>query len=224
LSRYLAVYTAIFGNDERGSLRLHEPAVIRDGVDYVCFTDREDIQSTPGWRVRRSPTPAANPRMEARRHKILAHTFFPDHEVTFWLDSRYQLLGDPLELAQRLIGGWDQECVALRHPHRSSLVLEAEAIIDRRKADREPIERQLAHYVGSLGFGKVMPALTSSGWLLRKLTDRTRAFNTTLWAELTKWGHPRDQMAIDFAAHEVGLKIQYACGDYQDNPYARWVP
>jgi hypothetical protein len=30
-------------------------------------------------------------------------------------------------------------------------------------------------------------------------------------------------MAIDFAAREVGLKIQYACGDYRDNPYAKWM-
>ena len=87
----VVVYTAIIG----GYDTLNEPLVKPDGVDFVCFTDREMESET--WEIRKvTPLYDDNTRT-ARKYKVLPHRWFPEYDYAIWQDGNFQVVGEFLE-------------------------------------------------------------------------------------------------------------------------------
>ena len=63
----IVVYTSIFG----GYDNLIDDQLQMEGVDYICFTDR-DIKSDT-WDVRKSTAVYSDPTRNARKYKVLPH-------------------------------------------------------------------------------------------------------------------------------------------------------
>ena len=90
-----SIYAIIGGYDT-----LNEPLVKPDGVDFVCFTDRDMESET--WEIRKvTPLYEDNTRT-ARKYKVLPHRWFSDYDVSIWLDGNKIIQGDILNYVEQL--------------------------------------------------------------------------------------------------------------------------
>ena len=92
------IYTAIIG----GYDTLVEPDYKPDGWDFVCFTDR-DLKSDT-WEIRKTLPLYTDNTRTARKHKLLAHRLFPNHEYSLWIDGNIKVRNDVNELLGHLDG------------------------------------------------------------------------------------------------------------------------
>src|SRR6056300_1141544 len=84
----IAIYTSIFG----GYDDLIDHQYQMDGVDYICFTDR-DLESET-WKVIKS-TPIYNePNRNAKKYKILPHRYLKDYDYSIWIDGNIKVISD----------------------------------------------------------------------------------------------------------------------------------
>lgn len=204
------VYTAVLGETDT----LRDPSFLAPGVKYSCFTDRP--LTTSSWQ--RVEIPTARDSVTAARHvKIMSAP--PEADFTLWIDSAFRLEVDPVIFAPLLLRA---DLLAFRHPWCSTLEDEICEISGRGLVPEAVLKNQLSDY-SQAGFPSDTPH-SSTGFLVRRNDLRTRTFNRTWWAELTRHGHPRDQMSFDYAAWRCGMRIHYLEGQYRDNPYATWGP
>jgi len=121
LDRRVCIYTALFGEHDW----LRSPAYIPDGVDFLCFSDRPRRAS--GWKVIIRDPGMGNPALDNRRLKILPFDELQAYDASLYVDANTLFLGDPLLLFQRWLEG--SPFVAWRHPERSDIYAECEAIL-----------------------------------------------------------------------------------------------
>ena len=212
----LTVYTAIFQNSDE-QLYLKTPTVVNPSIRYVCLTDTNVASDV--WDVRRVVVTERSPRRMARRCKVLFHKYLEPCDASLWVDSRFRLTSDALSLWNS-VSHENCDIWALVHPDRSNLRDEADTIIQLGKDDKHTVDAQLARY-GEQCFGPQLPALTSTGFLLRRHSWRTRWMSELWWDEISNGSH-RDQLSIDYAACKSLMEIRYLQGHYRDNPYALW--
>ena len=175
------VYTAVFG----GYDELHEPRVRTPGVQYICFTDNPYLK-TKTWTIRYCP-PTADPMLQAKRIKILAHETL-DCDVSLWIDGRVKL--------HDLNGLFDRcraDVAAPRHPYRTCIYEEAAFCQRVGRGDPARIATATARY-------RTMGHPENSGlWLgsviFRKHSPETAAFNKEWWREVQS-GTSRDQLSL----------------------------
>ena len=208
----MVVFTAVIGQTEA----LQSPWVIGRNVRYLCFSD-QPVQVPPYEWV---PVEAGDdtPRRASRRVKILqAHPILQSADLTLWHDASYRLTRDPHWAVKRLAAA---DIVAMRHPRRATIELEALAIARYGYVTVDQAEANVARYRAE-GFDG---GLTSAGLLGRHRSDRIDAFNALWWQESQdQWGG-RDQGSIDYAAWKTGASITYIPGTVKANQYAAFRP
>ena len=199
------IYTAIFGDYD--ALR----PVAWPGR-FVCFTDKT-IQ-VDGWETIVVPERRfSGPMREARMFKLLAHQWFPEVEMSLWLDGNVELLVAPEQIFAFL---QDADIAMCRHPTSKTLADEAALIIRLGKADAGQVERQLARYDASLAVG-------ATAWLVRRHTEAAKALNEMWWSELT--AHTlRDQLSLPCCLEHLGIKTKHVDVDLYDNKLMRIHP
>ena len=98
------IYTCLTG----GYDALREPAVLRDGWDYVCFTDAPGSGRKGAWELR--ALEGADAQAASRRPKLLPHRYLPDYDVSLYLDSNIEIRDeafyDALEACLEEGGAW----------------------------------------------------------------------------------------------------------------------
>ena len=197
-NRRLVVYTAIF--DAYDALR--QPGARFDGVDYVCFSDR-DIAEPGCWQIRSLDYFHCNPRRAARYAKTNPHICFPDHEWSLWIDGSVAINIDPLELLAEY--GDQGAMFAYRHPDRETLAQEAEAIVGAALDDEAIVRVQLARCL-ERGLPPDAP-LHETNVLLRRHHEPAIVAHSKAWFAELQRGSLRDQMSFDYAAWSVGQEI-----------------
>jgi hypothetical protein len=214
----IAVFTARIGPDADP---LQEP-VAAPGVEYFCATD-QPIPPTSRWRPLQVDREQDDPVWTARRFKILLHRTVdqvaPDVDAYLWIDAAYALRVDPHVLLPAILRG---DLAVLPHPHRQSIIAEAEELLRRHKpphVSRDLLDRQIDRYLGERYPDET---LSSTGLLVRRRDRRTAKFNERWWTELCAHRHTRDQMSFDYAAWKSGLGVVNLEGHYRANPYAIW--
>lgn len=206
----VVVYTTVLGTTD--PLR---PCLPRPGVRYLVFADR-DVHVVP-YTCIRVDVGALGARLASRQLKILAnHPALLESPVTLWHDAAFQLRCHPLTLAQQSLNGHD--VVAFRHPHRTQIADEAEAIAKLGYMPAAVLQAQVASYTAA---GFTQSAITSTGFCLRRRTPAVEAWQAVWWAEVAQWGW-RDQMSVDYALWRTGQSVTYIPGHYRDNPHAHW--
>lgn len=208
----LTVFTAILGKTDP----LLRPTIVVPGVRYICLSDRahgmapyEDVLVDAS---------ELGVQLTSRRLKILAdHPALDSPDVLLWHDAAFRMDCNPIQLAAVTFKG-EVDVLAFKHPHRTQIEEEAQAIARQGWVPRETLISQVATYRDE-GFRQTM--ITSTGFCLRKMTPQVVAFNRFWWEEVRKWGW-RDQMSVDYAIWKTGVHLQYIPGHYRDNVYARW--
>jgi hypothetical protein len=212
----LTVFTTLFGRTDH----LYPPLTSNPRIRYCCFTDYQHTQAIPApYLPIYVDSSRLGPALTSRQIKILAdHPALDDPDVTLWHDAAYEILVDPYAVAKLALRGDD--ILAMRHPHRSSIVDEAAVIARLGYMPADVLARQVAAYRAA-GFVDQQRCITSTGYCIRRMSEPVRAFNRRWWAEVERWGW-RDQMSIDYALWHTNLRVTYISGHYRDNPYAQW--
>jgi hypothetical protein len=194
----IAVYTSIMG----GKDELLEPAVVENGVDYVCFTDDAKITSNV-YDVRHIIHQTSCPNLAAKEYKFFPHRFLPHHRITVWIDGSHTPVKPIVPLAHSAL---HTETIALfAHPERDCLFDEAEACIAAGREDPDKLKQQVDVYKKA-GMPK-HHGLARGGIIFRR---KVSALNKTMqlwWDHAVEYSR-RDQISFPFVAWKTGLNYE----------------
>jgi len=99
------IYTAIFGDYE--GLLPQKPIA---GWDFVCFTDNTSLKAFP-WQIRLIEPPVPGDYTRSNRYlKINPHLFFPDHEISIFVDGNVLVVGNLDRLIKTVLRDHTMPC------------------------------------------------------------------------------------------------------------------
>jgi hypothetical protein len=208
----IIVYTALFGNIDP----LWAAAPHKTQARFVVFTDtvRQEVGQWGGNPPRLSGGAQARParweqrvapaeygaRRTARYYKCNPHLFFPDADVSIWVDSNVRLRLTPEQAVARWL---KHDLATFKHPDRDCVYREARACVKMRKDDRAILEGQAAVY-RAVG----MPArwgLAETRVVIRRHTAAIAQLNDAWWQEIVHYSQ-RDQIAFPFTCWRLGTR------------------
>ena len=210
----IVVYTAIFGGyDAPPAVTAPDPA-----IDYLLFTDDTSEPPPAPWRLCPMPRMFVDPQRDARRVKVLAHSFLPGHDLSVWIDGSCELLGFKAVDAEALIG--DHDIAAPQHRSRRCVYDEADAVLNLRYDSPVRVRRQMEWY-RSEGFPTAFGLHTTAFLLRRHLTAGCRAFLDRWWDQISNHSK-RDQLSFDYVRWRLEARVNSLPIRYTDNPLFRW--
>lgn len=215
----IVVYTSIFGEYD-GLL----PQKRIKGLDYVCFSD-SDPKATP-WEVRKIAASSVDPVRCAKEHKILPHRFFPDYEISIWIDGNFLVERDPGPLIEAALS--DKNMAMFNHNRtlgdsRDCIYDEFKSIVrlseDAGKAigDPEVMKKQIERYRKE-GYPEHNGLINGGVLLRRHHADDVKRTMERWWEEICQ-GSRRDQLSFNYAAWKEGTLYTLIDDNIRDN---RW--
>jgi hypothetical protein len=220
----VVIYTAVFGKFPD---KLYPPDNIPGNVPCYAFVDGvKKPTKRDGWTCLPAFWEhATNPRLRARRHKILAHEIFPVYDYTLWVDGCLTPKTDPHELIERYLVNAD--IAVFRHMQRGCLYRELEACIKLKKDDPGVMRRQVRRYRGE-GY-PYNNGLGETTALLRRHNSTVvpgdhvsvNTFSRAWWEELRS-NSVRDQLSFDYLIWKYKLKYNTFEGVRPNSPYFYW--
>lgn len=135
----IVVYTAITGNYDR----LKAPLFVDDNLHYICYTNNPSIKSKI-WNVEFIKNDNMDNVHLARYIKINPHLFFPEYEVSIWVDGKYQIKDDLREYILRYQK--QSSILCFPHPEQSCVSDELAACILWKKGNKKNMIIQVADY------------------------------------------------------------------------------
>lgn len=209
------VYRALVGGYEQ----LREEDVARDSdLPFICFTDDPDLTSDT-WQV--EVVPPRLPRdatRSARALKILGHPLLDDYDETLWVDNTVALKVAP----DALFDEWlvDADVAAPLHSYRTSVLGEAEAVLDLGRDDFSRVYEQLTHYLAD--GGEVLQENPHwTGMLARRRTAPTAAAMTGWWEDVLRYSR-RDQLSFVPNVRRHGVRLASLPIDSHGSAWHEW--
>lgn len=196
------VYTAIADNYD--FLR-PVPKNLRGRLEFVCFSNqRYRGGRRKGWEIRDLISLASDPIRACRFVKVSPHEFFPEYEISLWLDGNISFNEGLLSCLKNFHEG-KEKIVGVKHPTRNCIYAEARECVRLKKDIEEVIEEQVL-LIDKHGFPEGF-GLTETNILFRKHLD------SSVTAMMNEWWHwiegmsKRDQLSFDFVRwkHQVGM-------------------
>lgn len=210
-----AVYRALVGGYEQ--LREEEVAHESD-LPFICFTDDPDLTSET-WQVEvvapRLPRDATR---SARALKILGHPLLDDYDETLWVDNTVALRVAPDDLFDEWLA--DADVAAPLHSYRTSVLAEAEAVLDAGLDDFSRVYEQLTHYL-SEGGALLQENPHWTGMLARRRTDATAAAMTAWWEDVLRYSR-RDQLSFVPAMRRQSVRLASLPIDSHTSAWHEW--
>ena len=215
----VVVYTAIIG----GYDTLTEPLVTPDGVDFICFTDR-DIKSDV-WEIRKVLPLYEDNTRTARKYKILPHRFLSQYDISIWVDGNETVVGDVNKLLEKFLT--DKNMAVYNHmscwDKRDCVYKEAHAIFDlgnnnnNWKDSPSIIQKQIKRYADD-GY-PLNNGLIVSGVVLRKHNEGDIIKCMERWWEELKYGSKRDQLSFNYSAWKCNTRFNWINQDIRNDGY-----
>lgn len=177
----MKVYTAICG----------KYPIARDDIE--CFGDDGIFQ---------------RPLMEAKRYKVLPHTFFAD-DVTIWLDGNVWLNQEPQVVADALLG--DADIALMQHPYRETVWQEFGALGEQKRFRipwlQDQLKAQEAAY-REAGLPDDAP-LYECTVLIRRNNEPVNRLMDAWWSQICRWQW-RDQVSLPYVLWKYGAGVKVA--------------
>ncbi len=190
------VYTAITGNYDT----LKEPLFEADGLTYVCITDNPDIKSKV-WNIESIKNSRLDHIHLARHIKMNPHHYFPEYEVSIWVDGKYQIMDDLRTYAAKYQGHSDILCFP--HPERNCICDETAACIFAGKGDKKEMIIQVSQYLRE-GY-PVNSGLYETGCLVRNHNHDNVKLLMNQWEEEIMKHSYRDQLSFPYICWKNGF-------------------
>ena len=172
-----------------------------------------------GWQVRPAVWLHKNPRLRARRHKLLPHQLFPKADYSLWMDGCLQLLEDPRNLVEKYLRYHD--ICLFDHMQRNCIYQEAEACRRLRKDNAEVLRKLVLRYRAE-GYPEHR-GLAETTAVLRRHSEDVRKLNEEWWEELRNHSI-RDQMSFDYVMWKLGMEYMTFEGTRTNSPHFKWTP
>lgn len=207
----MIVYTAILGKYDE----LKEPTFISDSIDYVCFTDNREIRSKH-WNIKYvSLENETNLPLAVRRFKFFPHKYFPDNEISVWVDGKFAIQDDLREYIKAYLG--ESHILFFPHPERNCIYKEGEECIRSGKGNPQDIRMQLDYYK-KLGY-PAENGLIEGGCIVRRHREQdVQNIMELWWREINKYSQ-RDQLSIPYLCWKEGFRYDLSDLDINKNKY-----
>ena len=191
------IFTAVTG----GYDDLPPPGFFPPNCDFVAFSDRP-IQ-VDGWKVLPLNYQHPDPAKSARFVKLHPHLYFPDHEVSLWIDGNVRMIGDVGVFVDALPS--DGVMGTFVHPLRDCIYDEGMECLEFLKDDEAIVCRQLDFYreqgiPDSLG-------LWETNVVVRRHNDARCIELMTAWWREVENGSRRDQLSLPVVQRRLGIPI-----------------
>ncbi|MBO4456426.1 MAG: DUF616 domain-containing protein [Butyrivibrio sp.] len=190
------VYTVITGDYDH----IREPETGESGLSYILLTDKEKPGYTGKWEVRLIDNPENLDSVRFSRYpKMLPHIFFPDYDYSVYVDGSIVIKKD----MRSFIDTYRRDSGMLCFPHFSSNSIEdeAELLVERGKADKEVLDKQIEDYKKS-GYSS-RGYIAELGCIVRDHRDEAlKKVMQDWWDEYMAYDHKRDQMSFDYVCQK----------------------
>ena len=209
------VYTCLFGYSEAFADQHYE----KDGhTDFICFTDDDSLRSDM-WTFRYVDPGLLGPVRTAKMMKIMAHRFLRGYEASIYLDNTVRMVAPYSETFARLERS-DNSMITFRHPWRSCVYKEAEAVKDAGYDDPAIIDAQMKHY-RSIGYPE-NAGLIFGGFQARRHNEPALASVMLQWFLQVCLYSYRDQLSFNVVARQFGFVPDYFAGDQTNGHTIIW--
>lgn len=137
----IVVYTAIFNNYDW----LKDPFVVSKDIDYICFTDNENLKSKV-WTIKVVDTQGKNPSIMNREIKLLyPYSVLSDYDYSLYVDGSIMIKGDIMDFLSPYLA--DRPLLMnFKHPNNNCIYKEMDKLIAK-GWNRDVLERQYQTYV-----------------------------------------------------------------------------
>jgi hypothetical protein len=195
----VVIYTAIAGGMDR--LQTHRK--INDSFDYVIFTDDKNIEADWARVIHVSPKPDSN--RLAKAFKVLPHRYFPNYDVSVWIDGSIQIVGELEGIIKVALTG--QDISFFRHYERNCIYEEVKACVKQRKDDPKTMHKQIQRYKKA-GYPDNHGLIMGGVIIRRHNKAAVKKAMECWWTEINN-GSKRDQLSFNYIAWRESLKFQY---------------
>lgn len=210
-----AVYTCLFGYSESFADQRYE----KDGqTDFICFTDDRRLRSD-FWTFRYVDPRLLGPVRTSKMVKILAHRFLAGYESSIYADNTVRMAAPYQEIFAQLERSANP-MIVFRHPWRSCVYAEAEAVKNARYDDPAVIDGQMKHY-RSIGHPE-NAGLIGSGFQARRHNDPVLVAVMLQWFLQVCLHSYRDQLSFNVVARQLGFEPDYFAGEQTDGKTIIW--
>ena len=209
------VYTCLFGGHEDLN---DQPVSAGSSWDFVCFTDRSDLESQT-WKIRKISTQGLDSPRESRRPKLLPHRFLGEYDHSLYIDNSMVLKRLPEEIFQSC-GANDTPFCCLKHPERDCTYDEAELVIQLQMDDEERVREQMDFYQ-SRGLPR-HAGLVAGGFLLRHHNNEQVIAHGEDWFSHVLRFSKRDQLSFQFNSRRHELSYKAIDADVFSNDLFQW--
>ena len=202
----VVVFTAQFGRFDV----VMPPSAEFPGATFVVLTD-ERLRVPEPWTVRHVTLPLGltDPRLKNRWCKMHASELLADFDVSIYVDTHVQVVGDLRPLLDEFIRSGASLGI-LRHPHSHSVEQEVERSLRTGRISEEDHTsnwaRQLERHRVN-GFTDDLGVYYATVVMRRHRSPLLRELEDAWWLELTQ-GVLRDQVALPFALWRTGVPHQ----------------
>lgn len=187
----IVVYTANIGKYDI----LPEPLVQDDRIDYVCFTDDAEYRSA-SWHVEHVKNESGDAPLETRKYKFFPDRYFPEYEISVWVDSKFQIVGSLFEYVEHHAKTRPMLCFP--HPVRNDIYEEAATCVKLDKVPILDISRQILHYYDE-GFPK-NSGMIEGGCITRLHHDASVKHVMQQWWHEINLFTRRDQISFPYVS------------------------
>ena len=195
----LAVYTALTGSYDT----LRQPECVREGADYVCFSDDVREEKIGSWHIRPIPFECGDPVRLSRFPKLNPHLVLPDYEECLYVDANVRITKELDEAIDRVVES-GTSCAMVPHPDRNSTFEEGLFVLRHSMANPFQVYRQMRDLSRS-GFRDNAGLFVCSIIFRRHLDPRVIAFSEAWWKRFLA-GAKRDQLSVMPALAEAELR------------------
>ena len=137
----IAVYTSVFGDYDQ----VREPQYFADNIDYYFVSDKRP-ESLRGyqWVDAREYLPKGvnDAVMQNRFVKMHPHVLFPQYKYSVYIDGSVEIINDISMFVQKSKIGIS----VFLHPLRDDIYMEALAVVNYRRANKEQVACQMRTY------------------------------------------------------------------------------
>jgi hypothetical protein len=220
----IAVYTSIFG----GYDNLIDDQFQMDGVDFICFTDRNIESKT--WKVVKSTPIYNDPNRNAKKYKILPHRYLKDYDWSIWIDGNIKVIsdirpmcdGDPYKVYDHMQVFDKRNCIydeaqAILNFGKINSERTPERGIKNWKDNPQLIVEQMNRYMVE-GYPK-NNGLATNPIIIRNHNNSDVIKNMEDWWIEIKYNSKRDQLSFNYIAWKNKFNFVYLQGDSRNNEY-----
>lgn len=207
----MVIYTAIFGEYDN----LNDPTYIDDNCDYVCFTDDENLKSDI-WDIRIvKDMDVEHPRKKAEHYSVLAHRYFPEYELSIYVDGNVLIHGDMRQYAIKYMK--HHNMLVFPHPWRYCAYEEARFSMLCSNYMTDNLDEMIHRYEKE-GFPKDM-GLVCCGILVRRHNEEDVKRTMECWWNEIKDNSSNDQVSYPYATWKENFSYDMSPLWIYDNEY-----